>query len=120
MNREQLAHVPRAAARLTGDADILVIGSQAILGTFDDAGLPSRAVASMEANLAFFADPDERKADEIDGSIGEDSMFHQTHGYYGQGVGLATATLPQGWRDRLVPFHRADADPVPGLVSRRA
>ena len=38
-------------------------------------------------------------------------MFHQTHGYYGQGVGLATATLPQGWRDRLVQFHRADAEP---------
>lgn len=36
MNREQLAHVLRAAARIVNDPDILVIGSQAILGSFED------------------------------------------------------------------------------------
>jgi hypothetical protein len=33
MNREQLAHVVRAAATITGDGDIVIIGSQSILGT---------------------------------------------------------------------------------------
>ncbi|MGH3775892.1 MAG: hypothetical protein ACRDRR_09165 [Pseudonocardiaceae bacterium] len=32
MNREQLEHVLRAASRITGDLDVLVIGSQSVLG----------------------------------------------------------------------------------------
>lgn len=112
MNREQLAHVLRAAAKVAGDPGILVIGSQAILATVDSPGLPPEAVRSVEADIVFFDDPDHRKADMVDGAIGEASQFHQQHGYYGQGVGLSTAVLPDGWRDRLVPFDRADADPA--------
>ena len=33
MNRRQLEHVLRAAARITGDPDVVVIGSQSILGS---------------------------------------------------------------------------------------
>ncbi len=36
MNREQLAHVLRAAASIAGDGDIVVLGSQSILGAFSD------------------------------------------------------------------------------------
>jgi hypothetical protein len=38
----------------------------------------------------------------IDGAIGELSLFHETFGYYAHGVDETTATLPEGWRDRLV------------------
>lgn len=111
MNREQLAHVLRAAAQIVDDPDILVIGSQAILGTFDDERLPVEATMSIEVDVAFWNDPDDGKADEVDGAIGELSSFHQQFGYYGQGVSIVTAVLPEGWRDRVVPFDRADADP---------
>ena len=40
MKRDQLAHLLRAAASATGRTDILVIGSQAILGSFDETELP--------------------------------------------------------------------------------
>ena len=40
----------------------------------------------------------------IDGSIGEASMFHDTFGYYAQGVVESTAQLPAGWQERLVPI----------------
>lgn len=43
-------------------------------------------------------------ADLVDGAIGEASPFHESFSVYGQGVTLATATLPDGWRDRLIPF----------------
>lgn len=112
MNREELAHVLRASARLVGDPAILVIGSQAILGTLDEAELPQEATRSVEADIVFFDDPDETKADAVDGGIGEESRFHETFGYYGQGVTMSTATLPAGWRDRLIPFRRSDADPA--------
>ena len=32
--------------------------------------------------------------------IGEDSHFHQTYGYYAQGVNVEVAVLPSGWRER--------------------
>ena len=69
--------------------------------------LPAAATRSIEADLAFLDDPNETKADAIDGAIGELSMFHREFGYYGQGVSISTAVLPAGWRDRLV---RVDID----------
>lgn len=112
MNREQLAHVLRSAARIVDDPEIIVVGSQSILGTYDADELPERATLSMEADLAFRDDPDDEKSDKVDGSIGELSPFHQSFGYYGQGVSVATATLPEGWKDRLVRFDREDARPA--------
>ncbi len=48
------------------------------------------------------------RSDLIDGSIGEGSPFHEAYGYYAQGVGEETATLPEGWKDRLVPVRNAN------------
>jgi hypothetical protein len=111
MNREQLAHICRAAAKIADDPEILVIGSQAILGSFDDSLLPEAAIMSVEADIAFFDDPDDEKADKVDGAIGEASQFHQAFGVYGQGVSVQTAILPAGWRSRLVLFDRDDTHP---------
>ena len=33
------------------------------------------------------------------------SPFHETFGYYAQGVGEKTAVLPSGWKGRLVPVR---------------
>lgn len=111
MRRAELAHILRAAARITADGEILVIGSQAILGTFDEDQLPAEAWRSVEADVAFFNDPLGVKSDQVDGAIGEDSRFHSTHGIYGQGVSVTTAVLPVGWQQRLVPFEGSDAEP---------
>jgi len=111
MRREQLAHILRAAYDVTDDPGILVIGSQSILASFGDEQLPAEATVSIEADIAFFDDPDEKKSDAIDGSIGELSGFHEAFGIYGQGVSLVTAVLPSGWRDRLVAFPDPSAAP---------
>lgn len=52
-----------------------------------------------------FDDAEARKADLIDGSIGEASLFHEIFGMYAEGVSEATAVLPEGWRDRLVRYE---------------
>ncbi|MGH3479261.1 MAG: DUF6036 family nucleotidyltransferase, partial [Nocardioidaceae bacterium] len=75
MNREQLAHVLRAASGIVDDPDILVIGSQSLLASYDEDELPLTATASMEVDLAYFDDPDDLKADTVDGAIGELSAF---------------------------------------------
>ena len=98
MRRSDLEHLIRAAGRISGERDLIIIGSQAVLGQFPDA--PIALLASMEADLYPLSRPN--LADKVDAAIGEGSRFHQTHGYYAQGVGPDTATLPAGWKKRLV------------------
>jgi len=98
MNRLQLEHVIRAASTISEDDEIVVIGSQAILGRYPDA--PEELCLSADADLYPRNRPD--RADLIDGSIGELSPFHEAYGYYAQGVGPRTAVLPSGWEERLV------------------
>ena len=104
MNREQFDHTVRAAGAVLGEKELLVIGSQAIHGSARG-DLPWEAARSMEADFASFSEPGEQKADLIDGSIGEVSLFHNSFGYYAQGVTLDTAILPRGWQDRLVRYE---------------
>jgi hypothetical protein len=99
VNRAQLEHVIRAAATIAGDTEIVVIGSQAILGRHPDA--PAELLVSADADVYPRNHPE--RADLIEGSIGELSPFHATYGYYAQGVGERTAVLPGGWPERLVP-----------------
>lgn len=101
MNRRQLEHVIRAAAAISEDDEIIILGSQAILGQFPDA--PASLLVSMEADLYPKNRPE--LAELIEGSIGELSPFHQTFGYYADGVEDGTATLPGGWKDRLIPIQ---------------
>lgn len=101
MTRAQLEHIIRACATITEDDDLVIIGSQSILGEFPDA--PSELLISDEADVFPRNYPDRWEL--IDGSIGELSPFHQTFGYYAQGVSEQTATLPRGWDRRLIPVR---------------
>lgn len=116
MRREQLEHVLRAASQIADDPNVLVIGSQSVLGAIPEERLPLAATASMEIDVAFFDDTDDRKADRVDGAIGELSQFHETFGYYAQGVSVSTAVLPDGWRDRLVVVDTASTAPGRGYL----
>ena len=51
----------------------------------------------------------------MDGSIGEGSFFHESFGYYAQGVSPQTATLPAGWEGRLISVSNANTGGVEGL-----
>lgn len=78
MTRAQLEHAIRAAGAISGDPELYVVGSQAILGPCPDA--PPDLCQSMEVDIA----PKNRPELEalIEGSIGELSLFHQTFGFY--------------------------------------
>jgi hypothetical protein len=104
VKREQLEHVLRAASRIVAERDFLVVGSAAVLGTFDDDELPFEATRSDEADLAPYNDPDGEKSLMVEGSLGQGSQFHATFGYYADGVDFRTAIAPTGWQERLVPF----------------
>ena len=111
MTRSDLEHLIRAAGKIAGERELVIIGSQAVLGQFPEAtGILSR---SMEADLYPLSRPE--LADSIDGAIGEGSTFHQTHGYYAQGVGPDTATLPRNWQKRLVRIENSNTGGIAGL-----
>jgi len=95
---ENFHHVIRAAAAITGETLFVVVGSQAILGQFNNA--PSGLLRSQELDIYPKDRPD--LADLIDGSIGRDSLFHSTFGYYADGVGPETAKLPSDWETRAL------------------
>jgi hypothetical protein len=110
VRRDEFDHVVAAAADVTGETELVVVGSQAILGPFPDA--PRTMLRSMEADLYPRSAPE--KADDIDGSLGDGSAFHRTYGYYAHGVGPETAKAPDGWEQRLIAVE------IPArLASRR-
>jgi hypothetical protein len=99
MRREQLEHLIRAAAAVSGDDELVIVGSQSILGQHPNA--PEECLRSDEADVYPKHHPERWEL--IDGSLGEASPFHATFGYYAQGVEPGVATLPPGWEARLVP-----------------
>ena len=110
MKRSELEHIIRASGEIADDDEIVIIGSQAILGQFPDA--PVQLLVSMEADIYPKSDP--KKADLVDGAIGEGSSFHELHGYYAQGVGEKTATLPKDWQSRLIAVNNENTNGVTG------
>jgi hypothetical protein len=101
MKRKDLEHIIRAAASVSGESEIVVVGSQAILGQRPDA--PPQLLFSQEADVYPRDDPE--KAIYIDGAMGDGSQFHETFGYYAHGVGPETAKAPAGWETRLIPVR---------------
>lgn len=95
MRREQLEHAIRTACQIIGHPEVVVVGSQAILGTYDESRLPAAATMATEVDILPIADSNEattRLADRIEGIAGELSPFEELHGFSIDGVDLARST----------------------------
>jgi hypothetical protein len=110
MKKHQLDHVLRAAGRITGEKQFVIIGSQSLHGKYPD--LPDDIVQSAEVDLIA---RDKAARTEWLNAIGQDSPFHEEFGYYADPVEDGTAILPAGWRGRLVNLPPGDTDGVKGL-----
>ncbi len=119
MTEEQLEHLIRASGAILGEDAVVVIGSQSILPWLRKfSGHPPRAwpgvfTLSTEADIIPI-DNDEHKSDLIDGSLGEDSYFHNSYGYYAQGVSMETAKAPEGWLSRCYSLVNTNTHQVVG------
>ena len=117
MRREQLEHAIRAACQIIGHHEVIVVGSQSILGTYSEDQLPPAATMSIEVDILPIGDDNDRTAalaDLIEGVAGEFSPFEQLHGFSIDGVDLETSALPDGWRERLVRVQNANTAPPSG------
>jgi hypothetical protein len=117
MRRYQLNHAIRTACQIIDRAEVIVVGSQAILGSYPEDQLPTIATASIEVDILPIADTDEETAalaDAIEGVAGELSPFEDLQGFSIDGVDLSTPALPAGWRDRLVEVKNAETAATDG------
>ncbi|MGH8634629.1 MAG: DUF6036 family nucleotidyltransferase [Burkholderiales bacterium] len=110
MKKQHVEHVLRAAARITGEKQFIIVGSQSLHGKFPD--IPDEIEMSVEVDVIARNDTDRT---EWLNAIGQDSVFHETYGYYADPVDESTATLPKGWKGRLVNLPTGDSGGVVGL-----
>ena len=110
MKKQHVDRALRAAGEITGERQFIIVGSQALHGKFPDA--PDSIVRSAEVDLIA-----KRNADRTEwlNAIGQDSLFHETFGYYADPFDEGTATLPKGWKSRLVNLPAGDTGGVRGL-----
>ena len=110
MKLTDLEHIIRAAGEIAGQRELVIIGSQAILGQFPNA--PEALLQSREADVYFPGQPE--LAQKVEGAIGELSPFDDTHGYYAGSADDRTSTLPPGWRKRLIPIGNPNTNGITG------
>src|SRR5579859_2682168 len=110
MKKRQVDHALRAAGRITGQKQFIIIGSQALHGKYPD--LPDEILTSFEVDLIASRNTD-RTA--WLNAIGVESPFHDAFGYYVDPVDGKTPVLPKGWKGRLVNLAPGDTEGVKGL-----
>lgn len=110
MTREELEHAIRAACDVSGDTEVYVFGSQAILGQFRDA--PAELRQSAEADIAPVNRVD--MIGVVNGSLGELSQFHNAHGFYVHGIAIEAAVLPRGWQKRTIKVRNHHTNNMTG------
>jgi hypothetical protein len=109
MKKQQVDHVLRAAGRITGEKQFIIIGSQSLHGKHPD--LADDILRSAKVDL--IAKRDHLRSEWLN-AIGQDSKFHEQFGYYADPVDEATATLPKGWKGRLVNLPSGETEGVQG------
>ncbi|MBC8184421.1 hypothetical protein H8E88_25275 [candidate division KSB1 bacterium] len=129
MNRNELEHIIRASGEIAEVKKVIVFGSQSILAQFPDVSKPISKfdnsnisiliqnreilIRSIEADIMI---PNSKEKTElVEGVMGELSLFHDTFGYYAQGVDLTTSKLPEGWEDRLVEICNENTNGISGM-----
>ncbi len=102
MTLAQLDLLLREVSRRHSVNVFVVIGSLSILALGRGLSIPEAMLVSMEVDAWPESDP--ARAFEIAKNFGLGSAFEQEHGYYFDAVSPSLPTLPDGWRDRLIPL----------------
>ena|ERR1700730_11683702 len=110
MKKQELDHVLLAVGRITREKQFIIIGSQALHGKYPD--LADDIIKSAQVDLLAAKSP---KRTEWLNAVGVYSQFHEACGYYADPVDEKTATLPRGWKSRLVTLPPGNTEGVKGL-----
>lgn len=101
MTKSELENLLRLAGKLARDLDFFLIGSQSLRGVCKI--IPGDFPKTLEADLYPRHHPQAWSI--LREALGNRSKFFADHGYYLDCTDPALATLPNGWMERLIPFH---------------
>jgi hypothetical protein len=101
MTKSEFENLLCKAGELARDRDFFLIGSQALRGVC--ASIPRDFPKTYEADLYPRHHPQAWTV--LRQKLGNTSRFFQLHGYYLDCTDPEIATLPEGWRERLIPFR---------------
>lgn len=106
----------RAVANATGHKTFVVVGASAVIARLGG-HLSAPMIATAEVDLYAFevANADEL-SDVIDANLGQESLFHSTHGYYADGVSPETAKMPSDWLSRAIKYKPSEAPGVTAIL----
>jgi hypothetical protein len=107
LRRSDIDHILRAAATLSNHARFVMVGTGAVIATARHIPVAMMLTEEIDIYADGVDDPD-TVSDLIDGSIGRDSQFYRTFGYYGDGVSAQTAVMPLDWRKRATEYETPD------------
>jgi len=100
MRKRELELAIRAARRIAGESEFLLVGSQSVHAHCRRP--PAEVLLSQECDLYPKNYP--QTADLLDAQLGRGSPFARQHGFYIDVVAPEIASLPMGWQRRLKPM----------------
>lgn len=116
MKTEFINHILRSAAAITGHRTFVIVGSAAVIARLRD-NLPAPMTLTPEVDIYAFDAPNaDELSDLIDGSIGQESRFHTTFGYYADGVSSETSKMPLDWLERANRYESPETTGVVAVV----
>ena len=89
--------VPRG--NVAEETRVIVFGSNAIIPWLNQS---MDVETSEDIDITFFDDDNEMQTTDVDGALGESSLFHKTFGFWVHGVSINPERFPKGWEERLV------------------
>jgi hypothetical protein len=101
VRKENLFDLIRRVTEVSGVSLPIIVGSQSIYSITDQ--VPQIVRGSLEADFLLAGDDSDARII-VNRELGVTSTFYDTHGYFADGLGLATVTLTPGWQDRLQPL----------------
>lgn len=111
LRREQVAHLVRAAAAISNESTLVLLGTGAVIAQLKAAPSELTATRNVELYAPGASDPAETSR-LIDGTIGEGTRFDDAFGYFAHGAAQDAAILPHDWRLRARPITLPEAPGV--------
>ena len=104
MRKSQFEAVLIAAAKVSGEKQFVVVGSQSVHAHTDSA--PVEVLISKECDI--WPKGREEKLAVVEETLGQRSAYFTEHGVYVDAVEPGLILLPTGWERRLKPFQAGD------------
>lgn len=111
MEFNQLKKLIKNVVESTNQKNIMLFGSQVLYAKFENID-NENIVKSYEADFTLYKYKNKQEledfVDVVDGSIGELSQYHQTNGFYAEGVSSFNDSFPKNYKNRLINFQYSD------------